>query len=111
MPVVFEPLPFDVDPVVVELGVVPLVEGAVGVDTLGVDAVGVEPLVGVVGADPPGSAMRKFATLFFELGCGMGAPFGRNAIVISWPLAKRSWEGSPRTRVPFFELGCAHTST
>ncbi|MHB8243859.1 MAG: hypothetical protein ACYDGN_00705 [Acidimicrobiales bacterium] len=89
--VFFEPLLLGVVPVVPEgLVVGPVVLPGVleeGIEIVGVVELGA-PKPG--GAIPPGLETRNAAIFFADGGFGIAAPFGRKAIVMSWPSANRS---------------------
>jgi hypothetical protein len=80
------------------------------------DVVGTLEVVGVgaPAATPDGSSVMKVVTAVRAAagGCGTASPFGRKAIVMSWPSANRMpFALEAATRVPVVELGLGQVST
>lgn len=70
--------------------------------------------VGAPAETPEGSAIRKDCTAFRSAagGRGIASPFGRKAIVMSWPSARRTPSAADAgTTVPFVAVGDGQVST
>lgn len=63
------------------------------------------------GATPLGFEMRKSPMTLAEAGFGIEAPFGTNAIVISWPFSNRRFAASVVRTLPVVAVGDFQTFT